>query len=140
MLPIERDLQAVGWMISICRALFPLLGNLQVCIIISVASRSKGTTLTGVVIMNKKQTIALWAGIAVFVFVGLNPRIKTVSYGTGKYIPAYVSGDPNSRKVEIRKAKLKIYRGPINTGRLFCYWTMIAVVTGGLIVTFKDNK
>jgi hypothetical protein len=93
--------------------------------------------------MNKKQAIALWAGIGVFVFVGLNPRIKSVSYGTGKYIsPKYasVSEDPNSRLVEIKKAKLKIYRGPINTGRLFCYWTMIAVVTGGLIVTFKDNK
>lgn len=25
-------------------------------------------------------------------------------------------------------------------GRLLCYWTMIAVVTGGLLVLLKDEK
>lgn len=100
--------------------------------------------------MNKKQKIVLWAGIAVFVLVGLNPRWKTVSYGTGKYIEpksVYVPKDPNNRfadllnqPTEIRITKTNFYWGPKNTGRLFCYWTMIAVVTGGLLVTLKDKK
>lgn len=78
--------------------------------------------------MNKKQKIILWIGIALFVLVGLNPHYpRQVSRIVRKGAPA-----------PVRKTKLSW--GPKDPGRLFCYWTMIAVVTGGLLVTLKDKK
>ena len=74
--------------------------------------------------MNKKQKIVLWVGIALFVLVGLNPHYPRQR---SRIAPA-----------PVRKTKLSW--GPKDPGRLFCYWTMIAVVTGGLLVTLNDKK
>jgi len=78
--------------------------------------------------MNKKQKIVLWVGIALFVLVGLNPHYPRQPFRIVR------EGAP----APVRKTKLSW--GPKDPGRLFCYWTMIAVVTGGLLVTLKDKK
>lgn len=64
--------------------------------------------------MNKKQKIIMWVGIAIFVFVSLNTE---TSFGRARATDLYTDYGP-----------------------LIARLVSTAVVTLGLIVTFKDNK
>jgi len=119
--------------------------------------------------MTKKQKIILWIGIALFVLVGFNPRFYTartthrrtdaeiskLKQENQEFIEELKERDPNyrhdpnnrlsllipiepSRYVTIGETKFRW--GPKDTNTLFCYWIMIAVITGGLLVTFKNRK
>lgn len=105
--------------------------------------------------INSKQLKAMWAGIGLLVLAGLFPPWMDTDaneiYGFS-FIghPAY--------KVEIAKPHApdlfdkyfpdskselppRTYANHIDTSRLFIEWVIIAVLTFGLIVTFKsDNK
>lgn len=76
--------------------------------------------------MNKKQLIVLWIGIIIFVLVSLNPPRK--SYRT----PIRRTNDAPIVQV--------IGAGRIDVGVLLSRWSIIIVLTGGLIITFKDKK
>ena len=77
--------------------------------------------------MNKKQLACLWIGIIVFVLIGFFPPRPRIGR----------TGIPMDEEVEV------IIKHPvvpsIDGARLFSYWAMVAVITGGLIYTFKDK-
>ena len=78
--------------------------------------------------MNRTHLIILWIGIILIVLMGLFPPWTLIlegSVGTLGY--AFILSRP--RKI-----------CNINTSLLFAQWIMVAVVTGGLIITFKDKK
>lgn len=66
--------------------------------------------------MNRKQIIVLWVGIIAFVYLGLTCRI---------------SG---------RGWTLEMESCVKDIAQLLVYWVVTAVVTGGLIYTFRDKK
>ncbi len=68
--------------------------------------------------MNRKQLKAMWIGIAVFTLMGLFPPNR---YGGYDFI-AYMEGQE------------------IGWDGLSIQWIVVAVITAGLIVTFKDKK
>jgi len=70
--------------------------------------------------MNRKQKIVLWIGIVVFVLMLLCPP------ATHTYEPY---GD--LRPIKVRR---------IDYAGLFARWLTVTVVTGGLIITFRDKK
>lgn len=74
--------------------------------------------------MNKKQKIILWIGIAFFVLLGLFPPSKSTPWA----------------RQETTQRPITLYHHSIDGSKLFAYWAMVAVVTSGLIVTFKDKK
>ena len=90
--------------------------------------------------MNKKQKIVLWIGIIAFVWTTLHPHviIKTyIGYGDNKCIERIdrncypLFGLPDTgEKTELA----------IDFQTLGLQWIIIAVVIGGLLVTFKDKK
>jgi len=63
--------------------------------------------------MNKKQLVCMWCGIAVFVFVGL---------------------------ITVESSSWHSFEWKDYAPLLIIYWPSVAVVTGGLIWTFKDKK
>lgn len=67
--------------------------------------------------MNKKQTIILWVGILIFSVIGLFPPHETYEGDFGK-----------------------VTTDNIYALGLFVLWFIVAVVTGGPLVTFKDKK
>lgn len=89
--------------------------------------------------MNRRQTTCLWAGIAVFVLMGLFPPW---------YVPP--SSTPRSRDNYIQPvgwADFHRYQffftknpGPIDMPRLVIQWIIVAVVTGGLMLTFRRKE
>ena len=78
--------------------------------------------------MNKIQLIILWVGIAIVVLMGIFPPWAVTYQGGGPYEGyAFILSRPR----EICH---------IETTLLLVQWIMVAVVTGGLIITFKDRK
>ncbi len=78
--------------------------------------------------MNWIQKTFLWIGIAVIVIMGIFP--PWAMSGQGAFAPegySFILNPPTELC-------------HINTSRLYVQWTMVAVVTGGLILTFKNNK
>lgn len=78
--------------------------------------------------MNRKQKIVLWIGIGIFALMAL-------------FLPLVIS----IQGVIEQQGYGFILIPPekychINTSRLYVQWIMVAVVTGGFIVTFKDKK
>lgn len=80
--------------------------------------------------MNKRQKIVLWAGIIVFVLIGLEA-------------PTHMVGGT------VHETKRGLFRGhasvvgatrEVDLVQLCTYWVMTVVVTGGLIYTLKDSK
>jgi hypothetical protein len=71
--------------------------------------------------MNKKQLIVMWCGIAVIVLAGLFPLVQK----------------PN-RRLEIGFL-FKDYNY-LQFNVIFIIWVLVALVTIGLIITFKDNS
>ena len=78
--------------------------------------------------MNRKQIIVLWIGIAAIVFMGIVPP-WVVS----------IQGAIEQRGYGFILIPPEKYCH-INTSRLYVQWIMVAVATGGFIVTFKDKK
>lgn len=80
--------------------------------------------------MNKKQKIVLCIGIVVIVLMGLFPPSNTsMSYlfrleGPGSEYSFLLVMSPSD----------------IGFGKLFIQWVIVAVITGGFIVTLKDKK
>jgi len=70
--------------------------------------------------MNKNQKVILWIGIAVFLLLGLFPP-NTSHFGFGALL-----FELSDRTISYRK--------------LLVGWTIVAVLTGGLIYTLKDQK
>ena len=80
--------------------------------------------------MNKNQKIVLCIGIIVFVLIGLFPDIG--------FYRARWSNAPDS--LEWRMPEIVFEDNSINVTRLVIYWTITAVVTGGVIILLKDKK
>jgi hypothetical protein len=74
--------------------------------------------------MNRKQKICLWIGIAFFVLLGLFPPTKSTPWAIQ----------------ETTQRPITRYHRSIDGSKLFAYLAMVAVITGGLIVTLKDKK
>jgi hypothetical protein len=84
-------------------------------------------------IMNRKQKKCLWVGIAVFILMGLFPPWYSYSSIRGynsliyhSYGYGFLLIPPEGRSID--------------THRLYVQWSMVGVVTGGLILTFGDRK
>ena len=86
--------------------------------------------------MNKKQKLCLWLGIATIVAMAIYPpwvcqdlRLPWTE-GYGKVRPGpytFIVNPPSGSKF-------------IDLYRLGIQWITVAVITGGLIFTFKDKK
>ena len=89
--------------------------------------------------MNRKQKICLWIGIAVIVAMGIYPPwIKPIGDG------CYVTPKPKYSFILTpsggEHTQAGCYLGRVDTSQLFAQWLVVAVVTGGLIVTLADKK
>jgi hypothetical protein len=71
--------------------------------------------------MNRKQLIVMWVGIAVIVLAGLFPLVKK----------------PN-RRLEI--GFLFDDYEHLQCTVILIIWVLVALVTVGLVITFKDNS
>lgn len=87
--------------------------------------------------MNKKQLISLWVGIVIIVLMGLFPPwfFMTVSSRSGMgYRRAtnykFITPRPRSGNIEAE----------IDFSLLCIQWVIVAAITTGLVVTFKDKK
>lgn len=78
--------------------------------------------------MNKKQERLLWVGIAIIVLMGIFPPVMLSETDGGGYC-----GEGNGFIFNISDVR-------VDAPQLFVQWVMVAVVTGGLFVTFKDRK
>jgi len=76
--------------------------------------------------MNKKQLIVLWIGIIIFVLVSIDPPQK--------HYPRPTLRRTNAPIVEV------IGDGGVDGAKLLSRWSIIIVLTGGLIYTFKNKK
>lgn len=86
--------------------------------------------------MNKRQIIALWLGLIAFVLMGLYPPwISAEGLYRADHRYAFILNPPVYE--QIRGLKLIPL---IDIPRLAVQWILVAVVTGGLIVTVKDTR
>ena len=114
-------------------------------------------------ILNKKQKICLWVGITIIVLMGLFPPwvVKQVfqkgNWNTitlrkyififkAPYIHYKAISPPHPKAPKDIVESYKSIRAGFNhveqidVTRLLIQWFIIALITGGLIVTFKDKK
>jgi hypothetical protein len=93
--------------------------------------------------MNWKQKICMWIGIAVIVLMGLFPPWilkdpvdggEAQSLKFGLLVPQLPYFDWD------RMVWQQSYAYQIHVVQLVIQWFMVAVVTGGLVVTFADKK
>lgn len=100
--------------------------------------------------MSTKQKICLWIGIAVIVLMGLFPpwlveghRVEYWSIFAPPY--HYVNNVEDlldkiaGHQVQVRESRQRL-PAEIVTDYLFAQWLMVAVITGGLIITFQDKR
>ncbi len=73
--------------------------------------------------MNKRQLLAMWAGIAVMVLMGLFPPYRLSWYFKGYHA---IWGPPNA--------------GVIDILRLTVQWAVVAGVTAGAIMSLRSRK
>lgn len=83
--------------------------------------------------MNLKQNICLWIGIAVIVVMGIFPP-----WTVGQTILSPQDGGYHFILSHQEVRSIDCYN--LNTSRLLIQWTMVVVITGGLLITFKDKK
>ena len=84
--------------------------------------------------MNKRQTIVLWIGIIILVLMGIFPPIHI------DISDRFWRGDGPRPWEPGYDFLFTMLPSKISFSKLFIQWFIIAVVTGGLIVTFKDKK
>jgi len=87
--------------------------------------------------MNKKQLISLWVGIIIIVLMGLFPPWFFTGFDRGG---ALGPRESSSYKFLIPPPKRRGVEGFIDLGLLSVQWIIVAAVTTGLVVTFKDIK
>jgi len=86
--------------------------------------------------MNLGQKICLWIGIVLIVLMGIFPPWVAATPGGGNYIGSgysFILNPPNLQSEEL-------WRCRIDFPQLMAQWSMVAVITGGLIITFKNKK
>ena len=87
--------------------------------------------------MNNKQKIVFWIGIAAIVLMGIFPPWIA-------YQPSHGWGYDRGYKFLLRRPpKLSTESSlmpMIDLPRLAIQWILVAVITGGLLVTLKDEK
>ncbi len=90
--------------------------------------------------MNRKQKICLWIGIIVIVLMGIFPPLKF-----GCYQPDAVWAVDMSlwarRFHSFGYERLWMLEEPeIGFSKLLIQWSIVAIATVGLLLTFKDHK
>lgn len=95
--------------------------------------------------MNRKQIICLWIGIGVFILMGLFPPWVS-KYGrfsgymfafnpTSHSLPPYLEGREN-KPVPYYTYDPSLR---VDISRLSVQWIIVAVITGGLLLTFREK-
>ena len=90
--------------------------------------------------MNKKQTVCLCLGIIVFVLMGLFPPCTLLS-PIGDYVKygyKFIWNQFKGRYYGDARDDL-LWESRIDASRLFVQWAAVAVITAGLIYTFKGR-
>ncbi len=85
--------------------------------------------------MNKRQLIVLWLGIAIFVLMGLFPPW----YGK------YHQSKPLAHSFAFILLRPEIHQHgkgwmKINTTQLIIQWSIVTVITSGLVLSFKKRN
>jgi hypothetical protein len=75
--------------------------------------------------MNRKQTLALWAGVVVFILMGICPP-----YNLGARFWGY----------KLIFVPLRYDRLTLAFGQLVIQWIMVVVATATRIYTWRDNR
>ena len=83
--------------------------------------------------MNKTQLLIMWVGIAIVVLMGIFPPWATIVQATHHYLGhSFILLTPR-----LRPNATIIF---IDLTRLLPQWIMVAVIVGGMIISFKDKK
>ncbi len=95
------------------------------------------------VILNRWQKVCLWAGIIVFLLMGLFPpwyhtRETWTTYRYSFLFAAPSGGYGLDGQWRERFDRNRCFQ--LDARRLYAQWAMVAVVTGGLILTFHRQK
>lgn len=91
--------------------------------------------------MNKKQKVALWVGIAAAVIMGLYPPWNYDHPKLGSKSIGYSSiFTPAQKQVTEYNDTYTETANAIDATRLIIEWVLVAIVTGGLIVTLSGGK
>ena len=100
--------------------------------------------------MNKKQLKIMWVGIVIFILIGIRPPwafVITVESPVKVYWEhRLLYSRPTDKELRLmtrRNKKFDDYRGfgfQVYTEALCVEWGIIAVLTIGLIMTYKDKK
>ncbi|MHC4075741.1 MAG: hypothetical protein ACYSRZ_04930 [Planctomycetota bacterium] len=93
--------------------------------------------------MNKTQLLVMWVGIAIVVLMGIFPPWVVIDETNPFYVGysfMFLPPDAGTWLSKHRHFKPKEYVGVIDFTRLLTQWLMVAVIVGGLIITFKDKK
>ncbi len=91
--------------------------------------------------MNKRQTVALWVGIAVMVAMFLYPPWERTAAVGGN---AFSNNPPSPVAITFAFGYAFLFDKPdgnvtVNFRRLGAQWFLVAVITGAAIVTLKDR-
>ena len=90
--------------------------------------------------VNKKQILILLLGLVAFVRVGLEPPWTTKAIlNDGRRIE-YVMHSSICGNHKFKIGNLQLGQGHIAIPLLLVEWTMVAVVTGGLLVVFRSRS
>ena len=84
--------------------------------------------------MNRKQKICLWIGIIVIVVLGIYPHWMIIVENPVRGESAFISMGRHFLLHQYHK------QWQIDMSRLSVQWIIVAVITGGLFVTFADKK
>jgi len=99
--------------------------------------------------MNRKQKIVLWIGIGLFVAMGVFPPWLKIVHLEGTHLQrfsgyAFVLSPPTSEgaidNTTTERLLSKLPYFVIDFSCLCLQWAMVVVVTGGLLITFKNRK
>jgi hypothetical protein len=91
--------------------------------------------------MNRKQTIILWVGLAIFLLMGIFPPwLMTCSSGE-----KYGEEDAGyhcilSSPISFSECLGYLEGSKLDLRRLYTQWIIVVVATGGLIYTFRDKQ
>ena len=97
--------------------------------------------------VNRKQKIILWTGIAIFVVLGLAQlcnytttfRLRKPRYPASPLTLEQMAATKKSLD-EMAEQPISFHRKRIDSKGLAIQWSLVVAVTGGLLVTFKNRK
>lgn len=91
--------------------------------------------------MNRKQQICLWAGIIVFVLMGVFPSWYHTRETATQYRYSFLLAPPSGSYTPDGQWRARPTLGfQLDTRRLYVPWIMVAVVTGGFMLTFHQRN